>query len=67
YDLAMFAADAIKRADKLNGESIKNALEATTNFVGVTGTFSVDENHNPVKSVVIIGLKDGVQVSSEKF
>lgn len=67
YDLAKFAADAISRAEKLNGESIKDALEATTNYEGVTGTFSVDENHNPVKSVVIIGLKDGVQSTSEKF
>ena len=67
YDLVFFAADAISRAEELTGESVKDALEATTNFSGVTGTFSVDENHNPVKSVVVIGLKDGVQATSEKF
>jgi branched-chain amino acid transport system substrate-binding protein len=67
YDLVFFAVDAISRAEKLTGESVKDALEATTNFEGVTGTFSVDENHNPVKSVVVIGLKDGVQATSEKF
>ena len=66
YDLAKFVADGISRADKLNGESIKNALETTKDFVGVTGSFSVDENHNPVKSIVVIGLKDGVQATSEK-
>jgi branched-chain amino acid transport system substrate-binding protein len=66
YDLAKFVADGIKRAEKLDGESVRNALAATTNFVGVTGTFSVDENHNPVKSIVVIGLKDGVQHTSEK-
>lgn len=66
YDLAKFVADGISRAQKLEGESIKNALEATENFVGVTGSFSVDENHNPVKSIVVIGLKDGVQATSEK-
>jgi len=66
YDLAKFVADGISRAEKLNGESVKNALEATENFVGVTGSFSVDENHNPVKSIVVIELKDGVQVASEK-
>jgi len=66
YDLAKFVADAIGRAEKLDGESVKKALEATENFVGVTGSFSIDENHNPVKSIVVIGLKDGVQVSSEK-
>lgn len=66
YDLAKFVADAIGRAENLNGESIKNALEATENFVGVTGTLSVDENHNPVKSIVVIGLENGEQASSLK-
>ena len=66
YDLAKFAADGISRAEKLNGESIKDALKATTDFAGVTGSFSVDENHNPVKAIVVIGLKDGVQATSEK-
>jgi branched-chain amino acid transport system substrate-binding protein len=53
-------ADAIGRAEKLDGESIKKALEETENFVGVTGTLSVDEYHNPVKSIVVIGLENGV-------
>jgi branched-chain amino acid transport system substrate-binding protein len=66
YDLAKFLADGIKRAEKIDGESIKNALAATENFQGVTGSFSVDENHNPVKAIVVVGLKDGVQASSVK-
>ena len=66
YDLAKFIADGIKRASKLDGESVKNALADTSNFVGVTGSFSVDKNHNPVKSIVVIGLKDGVQSTSVK-
>ncbi len=66
YDLAKFVIDAISRTEKLDGESIKNALEDTENFVGVTGTLSVDENHNPVKSIVVIGLQNGEQASSLK-
>ena len=66
YDLAKFVADGISRAESLTGEALKDALEATTNFVGVTGSFSIDENHNPVKSIVVIELKDGVQHSSIK-
>ncbi|NLN65364.1 MAG: ABC transporter substrate-binding protein [Clostridiaceae bacterium] len=66
YDVAMFMIDAIGRSDALTGEAVKNALEATEGFVGVTGTLSVDENHNPVKSIVVIGLKDGKQDSSLK-
>jgi len=66
YDLAKFVADAIGRAEKLTGESIKDALAATKNFAGVTGTLSVDEYHNPVKSIFVIELKDGQQYSSVK-
>lgn len=66
YDLAKFVVDGISRAEKLDRESLKDALAATTDFAGVTGSFSIDENHNPVKAIVVIGLKDGEQHSSEK-
>ncbi|HHW46933.1 MAG TPA: ABC transporter substrate-binding protein [Clostridiales bacterium] len=66
YDLAKFVVDGIKRAEKLDGESLKNALESTENFAGVTGNFTIDENHNPEKALVVIQLKDGVQHSSER-
>jgi branched-chain amino acid transport system substrate-binding protein len=66
YDTAYFVADAIARATELTGPAIQQAMAETENFVGVTGTFSIDENHNPVKSIVVIELADGVQASSEK-
>lgn len=66
YDAAMFLADAIKRSEKVTGEAIKNALEATDNFNGVTGSFSIDENHNTVKAIVVIELKNGEQAASER-
>ncbi len=66
YDLARFVADGIGRADKLTGDAVKSALAATENFDGVTGSFSIDENHNPVKAIVVIQLKDGKQFSSER-
>jgi branched-chain amino acid transport system substrate-binding protein len=66
YDLAKFVIDGIARAESLTGEAIKDALEATEEFKGVTGSFSIDENHNPVKAIVVIELKNGVQASSEK-
>ena len=67
YDLAKFVADGIGRAEKLTGESVKAALEATENFVGVTGSFSIAENHDAVKAIVVIGLKDGVQNTIERI
>ena len=66
FDLAKFACDAIGRASDLTGEAVKDALVATTDFSGITGSFSVDENHNPVKSIVVIEMQDGVAVSSMK-
>lgn len=66
YDLAMFIIDGLKRAEKIDRQSLRDALASTTDFAGVTGSFSIDENHNPVKAIVVIGLKDGVQHSSEK-
>lgn len=66
YDCGKFIVDAITRAGEANPEKIKEALAATEDFAGVTGSFSMDENHNPVKSIVVIKLTDGVQSSSEK-
>jgi branched-chain amino acid transport system substrate-binding protein len=67
YDLARFVVEGVKRAEKLDGESVKNALEAIEDFNGVTGNFSVDENHNPVKDLIVIELKDGKQHASERL
>ena len=35
-----------------------------TDFEGVTGTMTIDAKHNPVKSVSMIGLTNGVESSS---
>lgn len=59
YDMANFLVDALKRAGSTDSIKLKNALAATKNFKGVTGTFSMDKNHNPVKSVTIIQMKNG--------
>ena len=66
YDLGYFIADAIKRANSEDSIKIKEALAATKDFKGVTGSFSIDENHNAIKSAVVIELKDGEQVSAVK-
>ena len=66
YDLGMYIADAISRAGSTDPTAIKDALASTTDFAGVTGTFSMGEDHNPIKSAVVIGLENGVQTSSIK-
>lgn len=59
YDLGYFFADALKRAGTVDSLKLKDALAATKDFKGVTGTFSMDKNHNPVKSVTVIQMKNG--------
>ncbi len=66
YDLGKYIADAIKRAGSSDPVAVKDALAKTEGFKGVTGTFDMGEDHNPIKSAVVIGLKDGVQASSVK-
>lgn len=67
YDTMKFVADGVKRSTAVSGSGIKDALVATQNFAGVTGTFSVDPaTHNPVKSIVFIGYTDGKVSSTEK-
>ena len=64
YDTAYFVADAIGRASDLTGEAVKDAMASTTDFSGVTGTFSIDANHDPDKAALVIGLTDGVPTSA---
>ncbi|MDI3509044.1 MAG: branched-chain amino acid transport system substrate-binding protein [Clostridiales bacterium] len=61
YDEMYFLADAIKRANSTDPVKIKDALASTKDFKAVTGTLSIDENHNPVKSVVIVQWKGDKQ------
>lgn len=59
YDLGYLLADALERAGEADSEKLKVALQETEGFVGVTGTLTIDQFHNPVKSVTIIEVKDG--------
>jgi branched-chain amino acid transport system substrate-binding protein len=62
YDAVHLLADAIKRAGSTNRMSVRNELARTRNYKGVTGTISFDENGDPIKSLVIMQIKDGVPV-----
>ncbi len=67
YDLGYFLKDALERAGEANPEKLKDALASTKDFKGVTGTVSIDEKHNPVKSVTIIEMKDGAPTFLKKL
>jgi len=65
YDAAKLICDAIERAGAADPEAIKDALAATSDFKAVTGTLSIDENHDAQKALVVIKLDGGVAVSAE--
>jgi len=59
YDAFMVLADAIKRAGSTDRGKIRDALAKTHSFHGVTGTITFDAIGNPVKSAVIMEIKNG--------
>lgn len=68
YDAIALLVDAIERAGSTEREAIRQALEDTKEFEGVTGTFSMDEHHNPTKSALMLTLQNGeISEVSEAF
>ena len=61
YDAMNIMLDAIKRAGKTEGASIRDALKATDIAV-VSGQVKFDENRDPIKSAVVIAIQNGQQV-----
>ncbi|MGT2756707.1 ABC transporter substrate-binding protein [Streptococcus ovuberis] len=57
YDSVYMAAQAAKGAT--SSVDIKDNLAKLSGFEGVTGTMSVDENHNVIKSAYVISFTDG--------
>ena len=64
YDTVYAVKAAIEEAEELTPEAVTKSLENLTDFAGITGTFSFDEFHNPVKSAVIIEVQNGEEVSA---
>jgi len=56
YDAAKVLADAIKRAGGTDGAKLKDAINATKEFKGVTGSITLDASRNAVKPAVVLEL-----------
>jgi ABC-type branched-subunit amino acid transport system substrate-binding protein len=59
YDAAMVAFDAIKRAPSFDRAAIRDAIAATKNFPGVTGTITLDDKRNATKPAVVLEVGKG--------
>ena len=58
YDGTYLLLDAIQRAGKTDGPSIQAALK-NTDMSLVSGHIKFDEHRNPLKSAVIVEIKNG--------
>jgi len=61
YGAAQILFDAIRRAGKTDGPSIRAALANTKGLKTVAGEISFDANRNPTKPAVILQIKNGKQ------
>jgi branched-chain amino acid transport system substrate-binding protein len=59
YDSFMLLFQAIKAAGKPDRQAVRDALAGVTRFEGVTGVLEFKGTGDPVKSAVILQIKDG--------
>jgi len=59
YDAMRLMADAIKRAGGTEGTKIRDALAATKDFPGASGSITIDENRNAKKPIIILKITNG--------
>ncbi len=61
YDAAYIMADAITRAGGTDRGKIRDALASTKGFVGVTGTITINKDHNVTKPLAVLKIMGGKQ------
>lgn len=66
YDSALLVVKAIEDAQSAEPAKIAAAMAKISGFKGVSGEVTFNEQHNPIKSAVIIEHKDGVQTFKAK-
>lgn len=66
YDSALLVAKAIEDAKSAEPAKIAEAMSKISGFKGVSGDVVFDEQHNPIKSAVIIEYVDGAQTFKTK-
>ncbi|MDD2736933.1 MAG: ABC transporter substrate-binding protein [Desulfuromonadaceae bacterium] len=60
YDGVTMIADAIKRANSVDPKVFKDAMAATKNFQGVSGTITIRPGREPIKTpLCLLAVKDG--------
>lgn len=64
YDAANILFEALKKTGGEGGKALRDAIAASKDFPGVTGTITIDKNRNASKALVIVQMKkDGSGVN----
>lgn len=66
YDAANLLIQAIEEAGAPDKALIQQAL-VNIEFNGITGSFSFDDSHTPIKSVLVVTLENGIQTNAESI
>ncbi|UUV99610.1 ABC transporter substrate-binding protein [Vagococcus luciliae] len=65
YDSVYMVKAALEAEKENTSEALTKGLATLTDFEGVTGTMTMDKNHNPKKPAVVIGLENGKETSAD--
>lgn len=65
YDAANILFAAIKNANSLDRQAIRDQIAKTSDFTGVSGRMSIDENRNAKKGAVVLKIEGGKYVFKE--
>ncbi|MHC5268146.1 ABC transporter substrate-binding protein [Enterococcus sp. LJL98] len=65
YDAMYMIKHAIEAEGAADSAAITKGLSELKDFVGVTGNITMDAQHNPEKSLVVVGFTDGKESSAE--
>jgi branched-chain amino acid transport system substrate-binding protein len=68
YDAAMLACDALKRAASLDSKALREAIDNTESFKGVSGTIALKGNNgDPPKRALVVKLTPEGQVFAKAY
>ena len=59
YDAGGVMLKAVQAAGKTDRQAVRDALAQIKDYPGVTGTITIDANHNARKSIVVLRLNNG--------
>lgn len=65
YDAVYMIKQAIEDQGEASTSAIQKGLANLKDFVGVTGEITMDKEHNPEKTAVVLGLTEGKETSAE--